>query len=325
MSFLIHLGLGLTLTCCLHSPMVRAWGDVVDVTLFCPTNYMDPTVRDIIDTVIPWKELHMEDFSLLKGLSALVTTDNSTRDLMVSWGNSFLSAQPSFLTWLTSGRYSIRFDEHIAPNLSFMDIHILQENHIRLNPFCSLALPTGIPVISRLCHCDSAAQLQNSPWKAFLSQNDIAKMGSWGLRTASCTSRDLDSGRCDVTVDPLLRSCLLVTHTATTSNRNNKTNSHNQKNNFVDLFSFNAHIPNMKVVLPTNWLRTACTEDEKTAKEFIAMLLSFIPFYFFNFLLGLFVLVHASDLAEHKVFQAMLQLFVGVFFGLFLLIFFGNR
>jgi hypothetical protein len=283
-------------------------------SLYCPNDDIDPTIREILDAAIPWKDLSLHQISV-DDIVLNITPEEylPPAKTILSWKNTILNIRPTFLLWLTLGRYIIKFDENTNPHWSFNDIHIVQESHFRHNPLCSLAMPKGIPVVSSICHCEEKYQLANSDWSKFGAVLDLNKQdkSKWCVRKAPCTSRDMASGLCEIYTDPARRSCLLIEH--------NKVDTIWKE--VEESVGFNMSIPKLKLLLPTGWVKRYSFEYERIGKEHVAKVLDHIPFYLFNLLVGLFIMYFSRDLAEDGIFQAIIQGMIGIFFGLFMLMF----
>lgn len=287
-------------------------------SLYCPLDDNDPTIREIINAAIPWKDLSLDEISFDALLMEMIPEElQAPTQYIVNWKNQLLAVRPTFLLWLTLGRYRIHFDEKIFPSLSFNDIFIVQESHFRYNPICTVAMPKGIPFVSRVCHCEEKYRLENSDWSksgTLLDRNQEDK-SQWCVRKAPCTSRDLTSGLCEIYLDPARRSCLLIEH--------NKQSEIWEE--MGSLLKFEMNIPKLKLLLPTGWVGRYTFDYEGKVKSFVAKVLDNIPFYFFNLVVGMFIMYFARDLAEDQFFQTIIQGIAGVFFGLFILMFVGHK
>ncbi len=231
--------------------------------------------------------------------------------------NRWLSIQPTFLLWLTMGRYVVKFDESVLPSLSFNDVYIVQESHFRHNPLCAVALPQGIPIVSSICHCDDKYRLENTEWSksSILLDKTSEDKSQWCIRKAPCTSRDLTLGVCEIYTDPARRSCLLLEH-----NENDGIWEELEK-----LVKFEMSIPKLKSLLPTGWMKRYQFDYERMVKGYIEIVLDQIPLYLFNLTIGLFIMYFAKDLADDKGFQVIIQGLIGIFCGPLILFYISQR
>ncbi len=285
-------------------------------SLHCPFEN-NPTIGEILDAAIPWDSLHLNKFSLKEYARFDFQKELQLIQFLISWKTVITDFRPMYLLWLTMGRYVVKFDESVLPSLSFNDVYIVQESHFRYNPLCAVALPQGIPIVSSICHCDDKYRLENTEWSksSILLDKTSEDKSQWCIRKAPCTSRDLTLGVCEIFTDPARRSCLLLEH-------NNNDGIWEELDKLV---KFEMSIPKLKSLLPTGWMKRYRFDYERMVKGYVGIVLDQIPLYLFNLTIGLFIMYFAKDLADDKGFQAIIQGLIGIFLGLFVLLFVFQR
>ena len=215
-----------------------------------------------------------------------------------------LSGRMPILSFMSVGSWKVEYEQPIS-TFSFNDIYLLQENYAVVNTICN-NFP-GTPVLNQVCRCWTG-----TPYPSNSRSHHDAQ---WCLVKPSCSDRTLSAGYCNVPADTIRNSCIFL-----------NTRGEAPKADFLS-----NHIKYARTV-PTlsDWWSTVQSTFEaelsilsdnealRSVDAHIHKVLSYIPSFPIVFLLGMYFVCNARDLAES---EAVVNVMIAVYGLLLALIF----
>lgn len=210
-------------------------------------------------------------------------------------------------------------------DISFNDIYLYQENFYSLSYICQLDLVKENKFLfSSLCQC-------------WTSESIPAKSLGYDSNAAFCSSRPCSDksnylGSCKVRVDPFRKSCIRVTslypldksivtynHSIPTLKPYVQYLSLFIESTIETSFDMNFEQLSRKMHTKSNFMNQVIW-FMFYVDELLYDCLSNIPFYFFNLIMGMYLLYHSNAIASSKLFQYIFLSSIGIFFIFFYLL-----
>lgn len=266
----------------------------------CNGKSQDPSFWEILNFMSPPE--------VVDAIKSVGIEDNFPDSAQVLEGvKGFLSGRMPLLSFMSVGNWKVEYERPIS-TFSFNDIFLLQENYALVNVICNNFGST--PVLNQLCRCWTG-----TPYSVDSRDHHDAQ---WCLVKPSCSDKSLSAGYCNVPADTIRHSCIFL-----------NTKGNPPKSDFMA-----AHIKYSRTV-PTlsDWLSTVQSsfeeelsifKDSSSLKSFsdnVHKVLSNIPSFPIVFLLGVYVVCNARDLAESESIQNLMIAIYGLLLALIFLLY----
>eukprot|EP01031_Cornospumella_fuschlensis_P034059 gene34059-41224_t len=257
-------------------------GEAIGKSVICQTDLDEPSLLEILQSALPR--------DIRKGSSELFDAASSI-NVPLHWKLPLAS-------FFSQGEYLISFDPK-DPSFTFKDIAVYEESFSQFNILCNF-LTHYLPIGRGLCSCTG------------VDREDVSLLPQSGASYCSlpspCSTADFQNRLCKVNVDPFRKSCLVIT---------------SQKPLSSNVVVYTKHAPSLSAVL-SFFIPEDFSTDSVGINQGLALLRNFlelVPMHLVCFLAGLFVVIHARDLAESQMVQTFIQATVGILLATVLLLF----
>jgi hypothetical protein len=199
----------------LHTPFVllTLFAANVSARIICSKSFtLEPTVEEIVETVIPIDLTQAEDAIRRANIGPVPTQVIDASLETLQW----IRALPIPLrSAVSDGVFEVNLKEY--PDLSFKDVYTLHQNYLLMDIFCTTRLGDMLAFLQPwACSCLSGDVLNDSPYM----MNEIVKSEGHGQLEISshnwcvssspaCTSHSMNQ-KCMISVDPFRNACVWI-------------------------------------------------------------------------------------------------------------------
>jgi hypothetical protein len=263
--------------------------------IVCQSNDLEPSILDIFRSIVP--ETVVKQFDSWKGRQT-----PEQIDLIDSLASVF-SAKFPLSTLVSNGRYNVSFGRSDIV-FGFNSITLLQNPPWTSRWFCN-SFREKLYYLSFLCDCKYGYQYDG----------DDAQFSGYCV-SKPCTDRDFQRGSCDILVDPISSSCIIIDPVHYAHSDSYKLQAAVQYDQIIPTYSSLLHH-----LVPPPVVDDSIGAIYREARQLADIMISAVPFYLINFIIGLFIVTYAEDLLEYDSMIVVMKTVYGIVVAFLLLMY----